>query len=70
MSTSAAQLAVVQQGLRQCGLEVQRVRSARDLGIDATLGRKRRLTCATKRRQQAYARLHKLCRFQGLDNRL
>ena len=36
------------------------MRSARDLGIGATLGRKRRLTCAAKRHTQAYARLHKL----------
>ena len=48
---------------------MQRARSARNLGFDATPGRKRRLTFATKRRQQAYARLHKLSNFQGLEHR-
>ena len=62
MSSSATQTVVVQQGLRQSGLEVQRVRSVRDSGIDATLRRKWRVTCAAKRRPQAYARLHKLSR--------
>ena len=69
MSTSATQAVVVQQGMRHCGLKCNGVRSARDLEIDATLGRKRRPTCAAKRRQQASARLHKLSRFQGLEHR-
>ena len=39
------------------------------LESNATLGRKRRLTCAAQRRQQAYSRLYKLSRFQGLEHK-